>query len=131
MSILKHHFEWNYKKISAYWFENRYRYTVSDMTNSTNGIEYREMYWLYPLEQTELERLLVEDIIDHDYGVQQLSPKCIRCSKHHGAPRKEYNLAPICNRCYSVMDKTHDIYGSGTVFYSINEDGSKGSVIKD
>ncbi len=125
MAILKHRFlNWTGNEIVVYWFEDRYRYTVS----TSAGIEYRERCWLYPFENyDELERIINEDIVDNPYGEQQFKAKCIRCSKWEGAPRKLHNLASICNRCYEAMN---DTYGDGTVFYSINEDGSKGSVIK-
>jgi hypothetical protein len=136
VTILKHHFineEGNH--ISAYWYKDRYRYTV----NTPKGIEYREItispdieLICGPVDSIEgLESLLNEDSKLWPYREQQLKTKCIRCSKHHGAPRKEYNLAPICNRCLEAMEETNDTYSSGTVFYSINEDGSKGPVIKE
>ena len=124
--ILKHHFtNWHGEKVSAYWYDDRYRYTVT----TDKGIEYRERVWLYPFESyTELERILNEDIVDNPYGDQQLKSKCIRCSKWHGSPRKEYNLAPICNRCEIAMHDTSNV--AGNTEYEINSDGSKGNVIR-
>jgi hypothetical protein len=128
MGLINHHFlSLSGNKIAAYWYEDRYRYTVS----TDYGIEYRELCWLYPLKQSDLERLIHEDIWSNPYSEHQLKAKCIRCSKPFGAPRKEYNLAPICNRCYSAMEEANDTSLSDAhVFYEINPDGSKGSVIK-
>ena len=122
--ITKHHFvDNNGNKVSVYAYEGTYRYTV----DTPSGIEYREIrvspfsYMVNTIES--LEGCINEDIFLWPYGEQQLKAKCIRCSKPYGAPRKEYNLAPICNRCYDAMD-------DGNVEYLINEDGSKGSIVK-
>lgn len=132
MIFTKHHYT-NPEgyKVDVYWYEDRYRYTVS----ADNGdIEYRE---LGPdatgLIETIPDLNTLEVFLNHDrlrfpYEYNQLKAKCIRCSKPFGAPRKEYNLAPICNRCFNAMNSN---YESGTVFYEINPDGSKGNVIKD
>jgi hypothetical protein len=129
MIFPKHHYiNCDGNKVSVYWYEDRYRYTI----DTDFCIEYRELGqapFVEGLYSTgELELLIQEDVVNNPYGEQQLKSKCIRCSKHHGAPRREYNLAPICNRCFNALN---DNYGSGTVFYSINPDGSKGSVIKE
>jgi len=126
MPITTHHFEYCGNKVSVYWYEDRYRYTVE----TKRGIEYREMNDKFNLIYTkeDLELAIKVDISVYPYEDNQYKAKCIRCSKPFGAPRKKYNLAPICNRCFAAMD---DIYGSGTVFYEINTDGSKGSVIKE
>lgn len=122
--ITKHHFnDNNGNRVSVYAYEGKYRYTV----DTPYGIEYREIRTSFAwnlIDSIEaLEACLNEDILLWPYGEQQLKLKCIRCSKHHGAPRKDYNLAPICNRCYEAME-------DGNVEYSINTDGSKGSVVK-
>ncbi len=128
MSINKHKFIYCNNEITVYRYEDRYRYTVK----TNKGIEYREMMDKFNLIYTteDLELAIKVDISVYPYEEPQYKGKCIRCSKWHGAPRKKYNLAPICNRCFEAMEKT-DIYGSGTVFYEINQDGSKGPVIKD
>ena len=108
--------------ISVYWFEDRYRYTV-------NSIEYREVIMDPCYTNEKLHELVLNDIRNYPYQSQQLKSRCIRCSKQHGVPRKEYNLAPICNRCRSAMNDTS--VSGASVFYEINQDGSKGSVIKD
>ena len=131
--ILKHHFtNRDGNLVSAYWYEDRYRYTVS----TCMGIEYRECMCNLDdfivkadLGSIEfIEGLLNEDILLWTYHEHQLKAKCIRCSKHCGAPRKEYNLASICNRCYAAMNDT--LVSEAHVWYEINPDGSKGSVIK-
>lgn len=129
--ILKHHFtNRDGNLVSAYWYEDRYRYAVS----TCMGIEYRELGpdpegLLQTIPSTDvLETYIDWDTFQHVYHDHQMKAKCIRCSKHHGAPRKEYNLASICNRCYSSM---RDISNTaGNTEYEINPDGSKGSVIK-
>lgn len=113
--------------IRAYYYDDRYRYT----RNTDKGIEYREVVSELISSDYELQRLLLQDIHNHPYDQQQFSCKCIRCSKPYGAPRKEYNLAPICNRCYNAMlESTDTISTPGIVFYEINADGSKGNVLK-
>ena len=121
--------------VSVYWYEDRYRYTV----NTNKGIEYRELGpgnngLLETIPDTKTLEVFINWDTEHNiYYEHQLKAKCIRCSKHHGAPRKEYNLASICNRCFAAMGQTNDIVyseGNGMVFYEINLDGSKGSVIK-
>ena len=109
--------------VQVYWYEDRYRYIV----NQLRSLEYRELVCEQQSSTEKLERLINQDICDYPYGEQQLKAKCIRCSKPYGAPRKEYNLAPICNRCYDAMESN---YGSGNTEYEINLDGSKGSVVK-
>jgi len=109
--------------VQVYWYEDRYRYIV----NQLRSIEYRELVCEQQSSTRKLEELISKDICDHPYGEQQLKAKCIRCSKPYGAPRKEYNLASICNRCYDAMNNE---YGAGNVEYLINDDGSKGSVVK-
>ena len=132
MAIPKHHFiNSNNNKVSVYYYEDRYRYIVITAT----GIEYRELCKAPFVDNItdphEIELLIEEDCFNNPYKEQQLKPKCIRCSKPFGAPRREYNLAPICNRCYSVMEQTDDTsLSEAHVWYEINPDGSKGSVIK-
>jgi len=115
----------NKHTITAYWFNDRYRYTV----NTESGIEYREVITPAVNSANALETLLDHDISKFPYKEPQRSGKCIRCSKHHGAPRKEYNLASICDRCYRVMVSDTKA-NTASVFYMINEDGSKGSAMK-
>ena len=130
--IIKHHFiTESGESVSVYHYENNiYRYQVV----TPKGIEYREIEDIFELigdSTVILEVSIKEQRNLMPYGPAQLSAKCIRCSKHHGAPRKEYNLASICERCYKVMCKTDDtINATGIVWYLINDDGSKGSVIK-
>jgi hypothetical protein len=130
MIIQKHHFtNAAGHKVAVYWYEDRYRYTIT----TERGIEYREMFNILDLIQSveDLEMAVEAMSVEFPYGEQQYKSKCIRCSKHNGAPRLYYNSAPICNRCYSAMEQTDDISVSDAhVWYSINEDGSKGSVIK-
>jgi len=123
--ILKHKFYlMGVEIVQVYWYEDRYRYVV----NQLHSIEYRELVCEQQTSEQELQKMILQDIYDHPYGEQQLKTRCIRCSKWHGAPRKEYNLAPICNRCFTAMN---DISVSDAfVWYEINPDGSKGSVIK-
>jgi ribosomal protein S14 len=131
MIIPKHHYtNRDGNLVSVYWYEDRYRYTVS----TCMGIEYRELGpdpegLLQTIPNTDvLETYMDWDTFHHVYHEHQLKAKCIRCSKHHGAPRKEYNLASLCNRCYAAMNDTS--VSEAHVWYTINEDGSKGSVIK-
>ncbi len=132
MSVfVKHSFTFENHQVTAYWYEDRYRYTVF----TENGIEYREMQPSENLQDIKdfetLEAILINDIKDNPYGSTQFSNKCVRCSKQTAFPRKQYNLAPLCNRCYDILldcEKNKDFTGFNT-FYSINDDGSKGSLI--
>jgi hypothetical protein len=130
--IIKHHFttELN-EKVSVYLFEDKYRYQVV----TDKGIEYRELYDILGIigDSVEtLEQAIKEQRLAIPYGPPQMSAKCIRCSKWHGSPRKEYNLASICERCYKVMEQTDDTNNTtGNTWYGINDDGSKGPVIKE
>ena len=129
--IFRHSFTYSHNPVEVYWFEDRYRYTVKPI----KGMEYRE---LKPEEVGndgpfisvhEVELFIAQDIEEYPYGDTQYKAKCIRCSKPHGAPRKEYNLAPLCHRCFEAMNDTSNVVGN--VEYIINEDGSKGSVVKE
>ena len=125
------HFTYDKTDVNVYIYGDRYRYTVK----TPKSIEYRELLFTEfgadaPVDDPTI--FIIQDIEGHPYSDVQYKSKCIRCSKPHGVPRKEYNLAPICNRCYSVMEKDSDIcsVSSGFTEYYINEDGSKGSVVK-
>ena len=133
MIIEKHHFvNSSGNKVACYYYEDRYRYSVT----TDKGIEYRELVVdpsgiLETMPDTKtLEAFLEYDIIDRPYNEPQMTNKCIRCSSRLGSPRKEYNLAVLCARCFSCMSDTSNV-GAGSTFYGINEDGSKGSVIKE
>lgn len=126
--ITKHHFEYKGNKVDVYWYENRYRYCV----HTDKGIEYRELEGEPSYNIFILQQKLIGDMYYNKYHAPQMSSKCIRCSKHEGAPRKNFNLAPICERCYKVMEETTDTNNTtGNTWYEINPDGSKGSVIKE
>lgn len=134
--ITTHHFiNQDKNKVDVYWYEDRYRYCV----NTDKGIEYRELsgYLVDTITDTKtLESWIYQDMSDNPYGPPQMTNKCIRCSNRHGAPRKTHNLASICERCYKIctneMNETADTSNTaGRVWYSINEDGSKGTVIKE
>ena len=126
--IVKHHFTTEAgERVSVYQFAGNYRYQVV----TDNGIEYRELDDIFGLigdSTTILEAAIKEQRILIPYGHPQLSAKCIRCSKHHGFPRRMFNHASICARCYDVMVNN---YTGGNTWYQINPDGSKGSVIKE
>ena len=127
MPIPKHHYtNKDGHKVSVYWYEDRYRYTIT----TERGVEYREMFNILDLIQSveDLEMAVEAMSVEFPYGEQQYKSKCIRCSKHSGAPRLIYNSAPICNRCFEAMDDTS--LSEAHVWYEINPDGSKGSVIK-
>ena len=127
MIFQSHHFKYKENKIDIYWYEDRYRYVV----NKENIIEYREFGPSYLLETIPslevLQSFIISDMHHFIYNEQQLSAKCIRCSKWHGSPRKDFNLAPICNRCFGAMT---DTINAGNTEYEIKPDGSKGNVIK-
>ena len=131
--IFSMHFNDAYShKVSLYWYEDRYRYTVT----TDKGIEYRETAILphpvkndTPETRNRLMWFIQNDIMKHPYGDVQYNSKCIRCSKSHAAPRKEFNLAPLCNRCAAAMSDISNT--AGNTEYFINEDGSKGSVVKE
>lgn len=132
MIFTKHNFEYDGNKIAVYYFEDRYRYTVT----TDKGIEYRELGpdptgLLFTMPTLNvLETFIIQDINVHPYGDQQFKFKCVRCSAHRGSPRKQYNLAPMCDRCFNATTNCDEDDKSLT-WYGINEDGSKGSCIKE
>ena len=122
-SLIKYHCILKDTKVSAYYYEDRYRYTVSTKL----GIEYREVVSTLLSSEYALQKLLLQDINNTPYNSYQYSARCIRCSKHHGSPRKQFNLAPICPRCFSAMTDTNNM---GNTEYEITPEGSKGNVVK-
>lgn len=123
--IVKHRFYLlGVEIVQVYWYEDRYRYVV----NQLRSIEYRELVCEQLSSEEELQKRITKDIADHPYTEVHLNSKCIRCSKHEGVPRKLFNLAPICPRCFDAMTDTNNT--AGNTWYEINENGSKGNVIK-
>lgn len=63
--------------------------------------------------------------------VRSLYPRCIRCSKRSmdTRTRKDLNSCLMCDRCHQATISV-DPEDPSVTFYGINEDGSKGSVIK-
>ena len=125
--ILSHRFTSATNQINVYFFDDRYRYTVE----TDRGIEYREVVMYTPMTAISLLETVIElDIINHPYQAAQYTGKCIRCSSHSmAAPRKEFNLAVLCKRCFKATSNPSK--SPSATWYTINEDGSKGSVIKD
>lgn len=135
MTLIKHHFIYENNKVDVYFFEDRYRYTVT----TDKGIEYRELVdnpdtpiLVTINDDLILESYIVNDMYRFPYQAPQMTNKCVRCSNRLGSPRKQYNLANMCERCYKAMSENADTSNTaGMVWYTINEDGSKGPVIKE
>lgn len=65
------------------------------------------------------------------YTRKTAATKCVRCGRPGSENRLDLNNAHMCDRCYDATKNCDENCPvEGQVWYYINEDGSKGSLIK-